>query len=69
MEGVNVPEYPESRIFKNVAKHVCEHVGDPSEVRLVINRKPNAINGSREPEIYDCSGLETGEYKTQKLER
>ncbi|MDQ3833954.1 MAG: hypothetical protein M3315_10020 [Actinomycetota bacterium] len=68
-EELNVPFYPESRVFRNVAKHVCSYVGNPSEVKLVIKGKPAPINGTRQAESYDCSGLDTGEHKTEKLER
>jgi len=68
-EELNVPAYPEDRVFKNVARYVCTDAEEPSSVRLTIEGKPDFTNGSREVEIYDCSGLETGEHKIQKLER
>ncbi|MBV9455289.1 MAG: hypothetical protein JOZ19_14435 [Rubrobacter sp.] len=67
-EELNVPPYPEDRVFKNVAKSVCDYADDPSEVNLIIGGKPNPIDGSVETEVYDCSGLETGRHKTVKLE-
>lgn len=69
MQELNVPPYLESRVFKNVARHVCTYAERPSEVKLLIRDKPNPIDGSKEAEIYDCSGLETGEHKTQQLDR
>lgn len=68
-EELNVPIYPESRVFKNVARHVCAYTQPPAKTILVIRGKPAIVEGSREAEIYDCSGLETGEHNTQKLER
>jgi hypothetical protein len=65
-EELNVFPYPESRIFKNVTKAVCAYAEEPSEVKLTISGKPSPIDGSKEAEIYDCSGLETGEYETLK---
>ena len=67
-EELNVPPYPEDRVFKNVTGYVCTYAEEPSEVTLAISRKPNPMDGSTEAEIYDCSGLETGEHKTSKLE-
>jgi hypothetical protein len=64
---LNVPPYPENRVFKNVSKSVCAYAEDPSEVKLMIGGKPNPIDGSEEAEVYDCSGLETGEHETIKL--
>jgi hypothetical protein len=63
-----VPPYPEDRVFKNVAKSVCDYAKDPSEVNLMIGGKPNPIDRSAEAEIYDCTGLETGEHETVTLE-
>jgi hypothetical protein len=68
-EELNVPPYPEDRIFKNVAKRVCEYTEEPSEAMLVVKGKPNPIDGSREAEVYDCYGLKTGEHETLKIER
>jgi hypothetical protein len=65
---LNVPPYPEDRVFKNVARHVCAYAEEPSGVTLAISGKPNPLDGSTEAEIYDCSGLETGEHKTLKLQ-
>lgn len=66
---MNVPAYPEDRVFRNVARYVCAYAEEPSGVMLTIEGKPNPIDESREAETYDCSGLETGEHKTRKLER
>jgi hypothetical protein len=66
---LNVPPYPEDRVFKNAARHVCAYAEEPSEVTLMVKGKPNPMEGSREAEIYDCSGLETGEHDTVKLQR
>ncbi len=65
---LNVPPYPENRIYKNVARHVCGYANDPSRVTLLIREKPHLVDGSKEVKSYDCSGLETGEHKTKKLE-
>jgi hypothetical protein len=67
-EELNVPPYPEDRVFKNVAGHVCAYAEEPSGVALAISGKPNPLDGSTEAEIYDCSGLETGKHKSLKLE-
>jgi hypothetical protein len=66
---LNVSPYLESRVFKNAARHVCAYTEQPAEVKLVISGKPNPIDGSEEAEVYDCSGLETGEHETLKPEQ
>jgi hypothetical protein len=64
---LNVPPYPEDRVFKNAARHVCAYAEEPSEVTLMVKGKPNPMEGSREAEIHDCSGLETGAHETVKV--
>ena len=64
-EELNVPPYPETRIFRSVARHVCSYTEEPSGVRLEIEDRP-ALSGNR-AEVYDCSGVETGEHETVKL--
>lgn len=61
---LNVPPYPEARIFENVARHVCGYAESPSEVKLVSRGKPSPTDGSTEAKVYDCSGLGTGEHET-----
>ena len=63
-EEMNVPAYPESRVYKNVARYVCGYATKPSGVKLAIQNKPAIWDGSREVEVYDCSGLETGRHQT-----
>jgi hypothetical protein len=67
MEELNVPPYPETRIYKSVAGHVCARAGRPSEVSLVVVNKPPLLDGRREAEIYDCSGLQTGAHRTLRI--
>jgi uncharacterized membrane protein YphA (DoxX/SURF4 family) len=67
MEELNVPPYPETRIYKSVASHVCAQAHRPSEVSLVVVNKPPLLDGGREAEIYDCSGLETGAHRTLRI--
>ena len=66
-EELNAPPYPETRIFRSVARHVCSYAEEPSGVRLEIEGRPALSGGGRRAEIYDCSGVETGEHETVKL--
>lgn len=55
---LNVPVYPEPRIFRNVAEGVCGYLGeDASVARLRILMKPDVFSGTRHSEFYDCAHL------------
>ncbi|MCM3869962.1 MAG: hypothetical protein ND895_04620 [Pyrinomonadaceae bacterium] len=54
---LNVPSYPERRIFMNVAKTICAYGQEPSDVILTIYAKPNRWNGSRATRSYQCAEL------------
>jgi hypothetical protein len=54
---LNVPTYPEQRIFRSVTKRICEYGEVPSDVTLTIYGKPNRWNGSRETRSYTCAEL------------
>ena len=55
---LNVPVYPEPRIFRRVAAEVCALVPqDQDGPRLRIFGKPNPLTGARRSEFYDCDHL------------
>lgn len=54
---LNVPLYPERRIFKNVARAICAYVGHASGVTLAIEERPDWLTGARVTAHYDCSTL------------
>ncbi len=53
---MNVPAYPEPRIYKNVARAICGYAGKPAEVTLVMRGKLALFDSNRESR-YDCSLL------------
>ena len=53
---VHVPTYPETRIFKNLARRVCQFTGRDPSVKLVVEGKIAFANGSRKTE-YRCPDL------------
>jgi uncharacterized membrane protein YphA (DoxX/SURF4 family) len=59
---LNVPPYPEVRIYKNVAKAVCDYAGQPAGVRLVVQKKTALIGGGRTMS-YDCRQLGAAIFK------
>ncbi len=55
---LNVPVYPEPRIYRKVAEQICQYAGDASgDVKLRIKQKPNPLTGLRKSEYYDCDHL------------
>lgn len=51
---LNVPTYPEARIYKDVASYICEY--GKSNVELVVRGKPTMFNAEDES-TYKCSDL------------
>ncbi len=54
---LNVPIYPEPRVFRSVTRQVCTYVERPSDIKLGIKAKPDLFTGLRESEYYDCNHL------------
>jgi hypothetical protein len=54
---LNVPVYPEPRVYRRVAEQVCGYAGNSSDMRLRIKEKPNPLTGARKSEYYDCEHL------------
>jgi len=54
---LNVPVYPEPRIYRSVARQICTYDKNPSEIKLMIRKRPGPITGHREDEFYDCDHL------------
>jgi hypothetical protein len=53
---LNVPAYPEVRIYERVARSLCGYAESPSEVKLTIEGKGALFRGKRTVS-YDCTGL------------
>ena len=54
---LNVPVYPEPRVFRLITKQVCTYAERPSNVRLGLRERPNLFTGVRETRYYDCNHL------------
>ena len=54
---LNVPSYPEIRIYTNVARQICDYAGDGSGVELVVEGKLALAKGSHRY-VYRCSDLQ-----------
>jgi hypothetical protein len=53
---LNVPSFPEIRVYKNVAAHVCAYSPDGSGIELVIEGKLSLLNGNTKL-VYHCQDL------------
>jgi len=53
---LNVPPYPEVRIYKSVARKICQYAENPTEVRLSITSK-STIGKSITGSSYTCAAL------------
>lgn len=58
-DELNVPAYPEIRIYRNVARQICRYASNGSGVELVVQGKLALVNGSRR-NVYHCSDLQRG---------
>jgi hypothetical protein len=54
---LNVPVYPEPRVFRSLTEQVCKYADRPSDVQLGLREKPNLFTGVRETRYYDCNHL------------
>jgi hypothetical protein len=52
---LNVPVYPESRVYRTVTKQICKYAESSSDIKLRIKGKPNPFSGLRESEYYGCN--------------
>ncbi len=55
-EELNVPAYPETRVYKDIARDICSFATHEDEVRLVVLGKPTVFNRDIEA-MYNCSNL------------
>lgn len=56
-QELNVPAYPEPRVYRVVAERVCQWTDDAEGVKLRILAPPNPFTGARASELYDCQHL------------
>ena len=54
---LNVPPYPEVRIYKSVARKICQYAENPTEVRLSVASK-STIGKSISGSSYTCAALQ-----------
>ena len=54
---LNVPAYPEERIFRRVARDLCERADAPGDVTLEIRRRPRLWGDAGSTKTLDCASL------------
>lgn len=54
---MNVPTYPETRIYRNVARQICHYAIGGSGVELVVQGKLALVDSGRRS-VFNCSGLQ-----------
>ncbi|CAN5617679.1 hypothetical protein BH20ACI4_BH20ACI4_23740 [soil metagenome] len=55
---LNVPVYPENRIFKQITRQVCKSANRKSDVELIIKERPAILDGSYKLTRIDCRQIE-----------
>jgi len=61
MKELNVPPYPEERVFRKIARSFCRYGNNDMEISLVVTGKPGLLNGIRPQKVYLRSSLFEGE--------
>lgn len=54
---LNVPPYPETRVYRQLARQVCEDAEERQEIELVVKERPSPIDGSYAVRRFDCPNL------------
>jgi hypothetical protein len=57
MGEMNVPTYPETRIYRNVARHICGYAIGGAGVELIVQGKLALVNSGRRSAV-NCAGLQ-----------
>jgi len=57
VHDVGLEPYPEPRVYRHVARWICQQVTDPTGIRLIIWTRPAILDGRREATTYTCGEL------------
>ncbi len=58
MAELNVPVYPEQRVFKQVTHSVCRLAADKNSIELIIKERPAILDGTYQVTRIDCEQIE-----------
>lgn len=54
---LNVPVYPEPRVFRRITQQVCTYAERPTDVQLGLRERPNLFTGVRQTRYYNCDDV------------
>ena len=57
MAELNVPPYPEPRVYKQLTREICKWAEDKSQIELIMKGSPAILDGSYEVTRMNCSQL------------
>ncbi|HEY6231012.1 MAG TPA: hypothetical protein VIW64_07105 [Pyrinomonadaceae bacterium] len=57
MAELNVPPYPETRVYRQLAQSLCVYADDPRQIELIVKERPSLIDGSYQVSRSDCAAL------------
>jgi hypothetical protein len=57
LRELNVPPYPQLRVYRQIANQICPFSSDPQQTGLIVRGRPNAWNGSYEVIRIPCITL------------
>lgn len=55
---MNVPVYPERRVFRKIARDVCKTADDQKGVELIVKQRPGILQGSYNVKRIACAEIE-----------
>jgi hypothetical protein len=57
MSELNVPPYPEPRVYRQIARQICKLEGGESHVELIVKETPAMLSGSYKVTRMNCTQL------------
>ena len=54
---LNVPVYPEPRVFRQITRNVCGLAENSRDIKLALWDQPDLITAHRDYQVYDCDHL------------
>jgi len=58
MADLNVPVYPEIRVYQQVAREICKLATNKNDVELIVKTRPEIFSGQYEVTRISCASLE-----------
>jgi len=57
LSELNVPPYPESRVYRQIARQLCRLTDDPQQLELIVRESPRVTDGGYEVSRTSCASL------------